>query len=227
MEGEPMITTIGLFPLGLVLFPGASYPLHIFENRYKALVNEAIDGGAEFGINLVEDGRMFQIGCLAKVASIEQRYDDGRMDIIVTGTSRYTIQGYRSGERPYLTADAEPLVDEEDPVAFELLDSTIALFNQLIESVYGEDSEEILTSTDWINGGASFRIAQKSGLELSIRQQLLEMRSEKERLEFLSNYLTDLLPNVREVERMQLLSRNDGYVHLDDFTGNESNGDDA
>jgi Lon protease-like protein len=207
------MATIGLFPLGLVLFPGSSYPLHIFENRYKALVAEAIESDEEFGINLVEDGRMFQIGCLAKVAEVVKTYEDGRMDIVVSGTARYQIRGYRSGEKPYLTADADVFDDEEPTADFSLVGETIGLFNQLVEAVYGE-SDESLDPTEWVQGGASYRMAQKSGLDLVVRQQLLEMRSENDRLTFLRDYLHDLLPKVQEAERIQQLSRNDGYVNL-------------
>lgn len=205
------MTTIGLFPLNIVLFPGSSYPLHIFENRYKLLIREAIDNGSEFGINLVESGRMFDIGCRATVTTVFKEYDDGRMDIVVTGTERYSVTSSRTGERSYLLGDVEPVVDTEPKPDPELLTMTIGLYNQLVESVYGE-AEEVLKPAERMWGGASYRMAQKSGLDLTVRQQLLEMLSENERLGFLRNYLTDLVPKVRELEKIQALIRNDGYV---------------
>lgn len=205
------MTTIGLFPLNIVLFPGSSYPLHIFENRYKQLIREALDTGMEFGINLVESSRMFDVGCRATVTTVFKQYDDGRMDIVVTGTERYTVASSRTGERAYLLADIEPLVDTEPKPDPQLLATTIGLYNQLVESVYGE-AEELLKPSEWMWGGASFRMAQKSGLDLVVRQQLLEMRTENERLQFLHTYLADLVPKVRELEKIQALIRNDGYV---------------
>jgi ATP-dependent Lon protease len=205
------MTTIGLFPLNIVLFPGSSYPLHIFENRYKLLIRESIDNSTEFGINLVESSKMFEIGCRASVTTVFREYDDGRMDIVVTGTERYTITRYRSGERLYMIAETEPLVDVEPKPDPQLLTTTIGLYNQLVESVYGE-AEELLKPGEWMWGGASFRMAQKSGLDLVVRQKLLEMLSENERLTFLHEYLTDLVPKVRELEKVQALIRNDGYV---------------
>lgn len=205
------MTTIGLFPLNIVLFPGSSYPLHIFESRYKLLIRESIDNDTEFGINLVESSRMSEIGCRATVTTIFREYDDGRMDIVVTGTERYTIDSYRSGEKSYLVADVVPLHDTEPKPDPQLLAVTISLYNQLVESVYGE-AEEHLNPAEWMWGGASYRMAQKSGLDLEIRQRLLEMLSENERLRFLNDYLTDLVPKVRELEKIQALIRNDGYV---------------
>jgi ATP-dependent Lon protease len=203
--------TIGLLPLSIVLFPGSSYPLHIFESRYKVLVNEVMGQGGDFGINLVEDGRMFPIGCRAHVEKVVKRYDDGRMDIVVSGTERYQITGYRSGEKPYLMADTDPFEDVDSDFEYDLLSATIALYNQLVESVYGE-AEEPLEAADWVSGGASFRIAQKAGLDLSVRQNLLEMRAEGDRLRFLKDYLDELLPKIREMEKIQSIIRNDGYL---------------
>jgi ATP-dependent Lon protease len=205
------MTTLGLFPLNIVLFPGSSYPLHIFESRYKQLIRESIDTNSEFGINLVESSRMFDVGCRASVTTVFREYDDGRMDIVVTGTERYTVTSSRAGEKLYLVGETEPLTDTEPKPDPQLLATTVGLYNQLVESVYGE-AEELLKPAEWMWGGASFRMAQKSGLDLVVRQQLLEMRSENERLQFLHTYLTDLVPKVRELEKIQALIRNDGYV---------------
>lgn len=202
---------IGLFPLNIVLFPGSSYPLVIFESRYKQLIRETLESNSEFGINLVENGKMFQIGCLARVSEVTKTYEDGRMDIVVTGTSRYNINEYKTDQKPYITAEAEPFDDLEITPAFDVLEETIRLYNQLVESVYGE-AEEVLEATQWLAGGASFRMAQKSGLDLVLRQRLLEMRSETERLKFLQDYLQEIVPKIKQMETMQQLSRNDGYV---------------
>lgn len=203
--------TIGLFPLNIVLFPGSSYPLYIFEPRYKTLIRESMESDSEFGINLVDEGKMFQVGCCARVAQLLNVHPDGKMDIVVTGTQRYVVRTYHTDQRPYMTAEIEPIEDVDPHPEHELLEITIQLYNQLVESVYGE-TEETLDPTDWITGGASFRIAQKSGLDLSVRQQLLEMQSETERLQYLATYLEEILPKIQQVEHMQALVRNDGYI---------------
>jgi ATP-dependent Lon protease len=205
------MSTIGLFPLNIVLFPGSSYPLNIFEHRYKVLIRESLESNKEFGVNLVDEGKMYQVGCLAKVTQVISVQEDGRMAIIVTGTSRYVIKEYHTDEKPYITADTDKLDDEEPRPEYSLLENTISLYNQLVESVYGE-AEELLDPSEWISGGASFRMAQKSGLDLVVRQQLLEMRSEGERLVFLQTYLNEILPKIKQVEKLQMLVRNDGYI---------------
>lgn len=202
---------LGLFPLNIVLFPNASYPLHIFEERYKALVREAMLNDSEFGINLVEGGKMFEVGCKVKVTRILKDYPDGRKDIVVTGTSRYRVLKVRPSEASYITADVVDYKDEEPEAGSEMLDHALRLYNELIERIYGE-AEEQLRKEDWAKGHASFKMAQKSGLDLLLRQRLLEMRSESERLSMITEHLGKVLPKIRRAEQIRMLSRNDGYL---------------
>ncbi len=205
---------VGLFPLNIVLFPEASYPLHIFEERYKQLIGESLANNTPFGINLIESGKMFQVGCLAVVSQVTNRHEDGRMDIVVTGTERYNIIEVRSDDAPYMVADIETFQDEEHEVEYSETEGIIALYNELMEAVYGE-AEERLVVQEWISRSVSFRIVQKSGLDLVLRQQLLEMRNESDRISFLTNHLKNILPKIKETERLRMLSRNDGYISPD------------
>jgi len=76
---------IPLFPLQLVVFPRTRLPLHIFEERYKEMVGEAIRDESEFGIVLAKDGGILNAGCTVKVAKVLEMYADGRMDILTLG----------------------------------------------------------------------------------------------------------------------------------------------
>lgn len=168
----------------------------------------------EFGINLVEDGKMYAIGCKARVSRLITEYEDGRMDIIVAGTDRYTVRRYNATNRPYLTGDITRFDDSAPDPDPDLLEQTVGLYNQLVELVYGE-AEQPLDPTDWVGGCGSFRMAQKSGLDLVVRQQILEMRSEDDRMAFLRAYFEEALPRIRKAEQLQSLVRNDGYVRPD------------
>jgi Lon protease-like protein len=72
------LTDIPLFPLNVVLMPGTPLPLHIFEERYKQMVDECLESGAEFGMVLADESGTRQVGCTAKIVELVQRYDDGR-----------------------------------------------------------------------------------------------------------------------------------------------------
>jgi len=208
------MTTIGLFPLRIVLFPGSHYPLHIFEERYKILIRESLASHAEFGINLVEDGNMYSVGCRARVQRVINEYEDGRMDIIVAGTDRYAIVRSHANARPYLTAEIVAYDDVDGQPTPEVLEKTVSDYNRIVEVVFGE-AEQPLDPTDCVSGGCAFHMAQKSGLDLVVRQQLLEMRSETERLRLLAAYYEQVLPRIRKAETLQALVRNDGYVRPD------------
>jgi len=202
--------TVGLFPLNLVLFPRTQVPLHIFEPRYRSLIQEAVANGSEFGINLVEQGHLHQVGCLAKLVTITEQYPDGRMDIVIEGTSRFRLLDVEEGAQPYVVGQVERFDDEEIPVDPTLVADCTALHNQIIDLVYGESGHHI----DPENLGdrrASFMIAPKAGLSNDQKQQLLEMTSENTRLEFLRDHLSMMVPTVRKAETVQRIIRSDGY----------------
>ncbi|MGE3802014.1 MAG: LON peptidase substrate-binding domain-containing protein, partial [Candidatus Kapaibacterium sp.] len=124
------MNVLGLFPLHIVLFPEASYPLHIFEERYKVLIGESMRGNNEFGINLVEAGKMFEVGCRVKVTRILKDYPNGEKDIIVTGTTRYQVVKVRPSEAPYITADTISYDDEVTETESSIVEEAIQLYNE-------------------------------------------------------------------------------------------------
>jgi len=203
---------IGLFPLNIVVFPESSVPLHIFEPRYKELVNTALDGHKDFGINLVDSARLYQTGCTVEVSEISRRYPDGRLDVIVTGKQRYTLRSLREGEELYYVGIVDYFGDDDDePVDTILRAECITLYNELIEIVYpGAAAEYVLDVISDVV--ASFVIAQKAGLDILRKQELLEIRSENRRLEILQEYMERLLPDLREKRRLQDVVMSDGYI---------------
>ncbi|HEY6380146.1 MAG TPA: LON peptidase substrate-binding domain-containing protein [Candidatus Dormibacteraeota bacterium] len=111
-----MAVRIPLFPLGLVLFPHMPLPLHIFEERYRAMIRDCQDQGTGFGVVAIREGievgseaSPHPVGTLAQLRKVEP-LADGRFNILVVGASRYRITGL-SNERPYLLADVDYLED--------------------------------------------------------------------------------------------------------------------
>src|SRR4029450_9420392 len=93
-----------LFPLGLVLLPGELVPLHIFEERYKLMVGECLDQDSEFGIIWLSDDGLREIGCAARITRVLERFDDGRLNILVEGTEPFRLQR-RIGDMDYPAGD--------------------------------------------------------------------------------------------------------------------------
>ena len=200
-----------LFPLKAVLFPDSALPLHIFEERYKLLINRSIDAKTEFGINLTEGSTMSAVGCAAFVREIVHRYDDGRMDIVVLGSRRFRIQRYDFTAEPYLVGSVRFLERKTETPDRELLAATLNLYNKLMLVVYNDDERYRIEEGN-LKGEFSYTLAQKSGMELSMRQKLLEIDSENARLEHLRGYLVDVLPKVERVDEIERIIRSDGYL---------------
>src|SRR5215208_4534971 len=101
-----------LFPLGLVLLPGELVALHIFEERYKVMIGECLAQDSEFGIVWLSDDGLKEIGCSARVSKVLERFDDGRLNVLVEGTNPFRLLR-RIDDLPYPAGDVEPL--EDDP----------------------------------------------------------------------------------------------------------------
>src|SRR3954462_11278108 len=107
-----------LFPLNTVLCPGIALPLHIFEDRYRALVRHCIDTNSPFGVVMIREGREVGTGAISftgigTIAEIRDagRDDEGQLDLLVVGTRRFEIRRVLRGRRPYLVAEVD-LLDE-------------------------------------------------------------------------------------------------------------------
>jgi Lon protease-like protein len=134
---------IPLFPLHTVLCPGIVLPLHIFEERYRALTRHCLETGAPFGIVLIRDGRQVGAGgtlALAGVGALVEireagRYPDGRYDLLAAATGRFAIDSVDLARAPYLVADVTPLEDEvgDEPRAERLAASAIRRFVRYLE----------------------------------------------------------------------------------------------
>ena len=144
-----------LFPLHTVLCPGIALPLHIFEDRYRALVRDCVEGAAPFGIVLIRDGRevgggsisFSAIGTLAEIREA-RRYPDGRYDLLVVGTKRFAITDVTTDRQPYLVAEATVIDDEvgDEEAARRLANTATRRFVHYLELLQpreGETAEEI------------------------------------------------------------------------------------
>ncbi len=204
---------IGLFPLGLVLFPKSSYPLYIYEERYKALINECWNEQKLFGITLLMPNKMSEIGCLTTVSDIMKVQESGEMEILVTGKNRFKIQQILDGNKPYLEAVIEKYEDIDPTVSPTLLGNLMDVYNEIARKVKKFKIPEIDFDSISTNQ-PSFSFALKSGLSLEERQKLLEMQSENQRLEMIYNHLKFLQPIIEKAEGIERLARNDGYFSI-------------
>lgn len=198
---------LGLFPLSMVILPGEIAALHIFEERYKLLFNELLDGG-EFGAVLVEKEGLREIGCGARVAELIERFDDGRMNVLVQGTRRFRLLEIRRPadlEAHYISALVE-FVDDEVPEATpELKAATLEAFRRVLALLGVASAAEPPGE-----GPLSFRLAAAVDFGATLKQELLELLSEQARLETLLRVMEALIPRLELRKRRESAIRGNG-----------------
>lgn len=184
-----------LFPLGTVLFPGLVLPLHVFEERYRVLVRELLElpeNERRFGVIAIRQGRevgtdgvkaLYDVGCVAHLRQAEA-YDDGRFDIVTTGTARFRLD-VLDERGPYLSGDVEVLPDEMgDAPEAPLLDRAVrAAFADYLAALSEASGNEIelpeLPDNPLVLG---FLVAATTALDLDERQGLLAQENGGTRL---------------------------------------------
>ena len=195
-----------LFPLQVVLFPGVELPLHIFEPRYREMVGEAIESKSEFGVILVNGGKVCSAGCTAIVEKVTERFDDGRFNVTTRGQRRFRMIELNK-EKDYARARIEFYQDVADePAPKDLLTQVRKLATSLALTM---DWEALDVAGD--KRQVSYAIAAALPLELTFKQQLLEQRLEKERMQALVEHLESLLKRSRVMDRIQKLARTNGH----------------
>ena len=185
---------LGLFPLGIVLLPGEVVPLHIFEERYKLLVTERLDGG-EFGIILADDEGARECGCTARVAELLEELDDGRMNILVAGVRRFRVVSLRPPDDPeavYLSGVVEYFDDDDAEAPEQLQAAVLEVFRKMLLLMDVESPREPVGEEP-----LSFRVAAAVDFGAPLKQELLESRSESQRLETLLTVMETLLPRLQ------------------------------
>jgi len=133
------VDELGLFPLGIVLLPTERLPLHIFEDRYKELVEECLDQEAEFGLVYADSDGIRDVGTRARVAEVLTRFEDGRLNILVEGGERFQVEELTDG-RSFHTAQVSPVADAEDAADEAAIEDAMRMFG-VLRDVTGSEVE--------------------------------------------------------------------------------------
>jgi ATP-dependent Lon protease len=199
-------TLLPLFPIPVVVFPRTQLPLHIFEDRYKEMVGEALRAHTEFGIVLARGGRMVNAGCTVVVERVLKEYPDGRFDVVTSGVRRFEII-LLNEERAFLRGQVEYFDDEDATSSPEpLIQQALAQYREWQKA----GAPDTFGDAKLDDSQLSFQIAD--GVEdLDFRQRLLATRSEVERLRQVADYLAGYLPRHRTSTRMKKLAPTNGH----------------
>jgi len=188
---------IPLFPLNVVLLPGADLPLHIFEPRYRKMVRDCLDNKTEFGMLLALVDGVAGTGCTAEILEVVKTYNDGRMDILTVGREPFRVVELFT-EDPLLEGSVDYLDDryaQESPETQKSLVEIYEVCHTLIFGDYPRDAAALDGQQQ-----LSYVIASKLPMDLLWKQRILELRTEAERQERLLAYLRNWAPHLQKVE---------------------------
>ena len=199
-----------IFELPLVLLPGEQLPLHIFEERYKRMVGRSLEQGEPFGIVLRDDDGARSVGCTARVDQVLERFEDGRMNVVVSGQEPFRVLD--RFEAPEYPVGEVELIDDPDgiPTDEELAHEARDAFAELAERATGQRPED-----EELADASAYAIAARIELPEETKQTLLEMRDEDERLELLANALKTVEEALERAEIAADHARSNGKVFFE------------
>jgi ATP-dependent Lon protease len=198
---------IPLFPLNVVLLPGAELPLHIFEPRYRQMVKICLEEKSEFGMLLSLPKGFARVGCTAEIKAVVQRYEDGRMDILTVGRAPFRVLELFQ-ENPLLEGQVDYLEDRETPANPRIQRELVELFEACHTLIYDDYPKNLQGAPP---EELSYLVAGTLPMELLWKQQILELRSESDRQERLVAYLREWAPHLQKTEVLRQRAGGNGH----------------
>jgi Lon protease-like protein len=204
-----LVRDFPLFPLGLVTLPSELVPLHIFEERYKTMIDRCLDEGSEFGIVWMAGDGLRPIGCACEIAEVVARLPDGRINLIARGTRPFRIED-RQEELPYPAGIVEFLDDRAEEPDATAAEAAHAAYAELVD-----EATERTPDLEEIGGMSAYEMAATVEFGLDAKQGLLDLRSETARLKLVTRLFRAALKRLDFVNRAQARARSNGKVNFD------------
>ncbi|MBV8429762.1 MAG: LON peptidase substrate-binding domain-containing protein [Solirubrobacterales bacterium] len=197
-----------LFPLGIVALPGELVPLHIFEERYKRMVNDCLASQQEFGIVWLSDDGLRENGCACAIDRVLERTEDGRMNLLTRGTRPFRVVE-RQAHLAYPAGVIEFLEDREEPVDPELQAKAHEAYAELVRrATDGEPNPGDLAGLD------AYGMAATVDFGPDAKQGLLDLRSENARLRLVTRLFHAAVERLELIDRAQERARSNGKIRF-------------
>jgi len=197
-----------LFPLGIVALPNELVPLHIFEDRYRTMIEECLERGTEFGIVWLSDDELKAVGCACEVERVLERLDDGRLNILVRGTRPFRLVERQDG-LPYPAGTVEFLEDRDEAPDDEASQGAHDAYAELVEQATDTPPE-----ADELAVMSAYAMAATVDFGLEAKQGLLELRSENARLRQVLRLFRAALKQLEFAQRAQARAQSNGKVRF-------------
>ncbi len=209
-----MTNFVPIFPLGIVVYPGENLNLHIFEPRYKQLINECYDSKKAFGVPTVFEGRIQDYGSLVEVAEIMEVHENGEMDIKTKGSKVFRILEVIKEVPDKLYSGAivnyPENYEQGNPEIMRRVMNSIRELHKLlnVSKDFKKEDEEI----------KAYDVAHHVGFSLQEEYELLSLMDERQRQEYLKRHLTKVIPMVAEMELLkEKIKLNGHFKNLSSF----------
>ena len=207
MPGQ-VVHSFPLFPLGLVALPTEIVPLHIFEPRYRTMINECLDDEREFGIVWAGEDSVHSIGCAVEITEVLDTLPDGRMNILTQGTRPFRVVEEQH-DQPYPAATIQWLDDEPEERSEPVAQAAQEVYRELVEQATDDEPDpEMLAQI------SAYGMAATVDFGLDAKQGLLDLRSENARLTLVTRLLRAALKRLSFIDRAQAKARSNGKVHF-------------
>ena len=194
---DSQTTLLPVFPLPVVAFPGEHVPFHIYEPRYKQLMNECRTDGRRFGLSAFVDGSVAPHGTEMELLEVVREYEDGRLDVVTRGGRVYEIRGLHKQAPGKLYPAADVVFLENDPaVDPDEQGQTLDLFQQL-SKLHDRD----IRLPDEVPENLSYVLGHVTGLSLKQKARLLGMTKENARQRFLREQLEKAIDDLKKNSR--------------------------
>ncbi len=197
-----------LFPLGIVALPSEPVPLHIFEERYKTMINECLAHEREFGIVWLSDEGLREIGCACAIDRVLERMEDGGMNILAKGTRPLRVLE-RQGHLPYPAGVVEFVEDRPDTPDPALREQAHEAYSDLVRRATGSDPDP-----GELSEMGAYQMAATVDFGLDAKQGLLDLRSENARLRLIIRLFRAAIKRLDFVDRAQTRARSNGKVRF-------------
>ena len=198
---------IPLFPLNVVLLPGAEMPLHIFEPRYRQMVKDCLEEKSEFGILLSLPKGVARVGCTAEILHVVRHYENGPMDILTAGRAPFRVVELFT-EDPLLEGHVDYLEDRETPADPRIQRELVELFEACHTLIFDDYPKNLQGAAP---EGLSYLVAATLPMDLLWKQQVLELRTEADRQERLVAYLREWAPHLQKSEALRQRAGGNGH----------------
>jgi Lon protease-like protein len=202
-----------LFPLGIVALPTENVPLHIFEERYRTMIEQCLQAEPgsperEFGIVWLSDEELKRVGCACEIERVTERMDDGRLNILARGTRPFRVLE-RQDDLPYPAGAVEFLGEPAEELDVDAADTAHELYRELVMQATDREIE-----ASELGEMDAYRMAATVEFAIDAKQELLELRSENARLRLLALLIRAAIERMELIERAQVRALSNGKVRF-------------